>query len=167
MLPALSCLVGKFGLTQIRTADHAGIGHAVCDHFFRDPGFRDAAHGGDRNIYPLFDMGSKLGMGAHLRAGGGDGTAALDGGASGDMDQIHAGLFQLLGNIGGIVDIQTTIAVFIAGNADIDDEIFSADPAHFFNDFQRQPQPAVDVSAVFIAPLVVKRGQETAQQTVG
>ena len=167
MLSAFFCFVGEFRFAQICPADHAGIRHAVGDHFFRDPCFGDAAHGGNGNIDPFFDMCRKFGMGTHLCAGGGDGTAPLDGGAAGHMDQIHAGLFQLLGNVGGIVDIQTAVAVFVTGDADVDDEVLAADTPDLFHHFQGQPQPAVDIAAVFIAALVVQRGQETTQQTVG
>ena len=49
----------------------------------------------------------------------------------------------------------------------INDEILAADPTDFFHNFQSQLQSAVDIAAVFVATLVVKRGEEAAQQAVG
>ena len=88
------CLVAELGIAQIGAAHHADVGSTVLDQLLGNPCLVNAADRGNGNVDVLFDLSRAGGMRGLLRAGGGNGRAALDGGTARHMNHVDAGLLQ-------------------------------------------------------------------------
>ena len=161
------CLIAELGITQIGAAHHADVGSAVLDQLLGDPGLVDAADGGDGNVDVLFDLARAGGMRGLLRAGSGNGGAALDGGAARHVNHVDTGLLQATRDVDHVVEGQAAISVLIARDADVDDKVLAAALANLGDDLEQKAHAGVERAAVLIGTLVVERGQKAAKHAVG
>ena len=102
-----------------------------------------------------------------LRAGGGNRGAALDGGAARHVDHVDAGLLQATRDIDHVVEGQAAIGVLVARNTDVDDEVLTAALANLGDDLEQKAHAGIERAAVLVGTLIVERGQEATEHTVG
>ena len=164
---ACSGLVAELGIAQIGATHHADVGSAVLDQLLGNPGFIDAADRGDGNVHMLLDLTRAGGMRSLLRTGGGNGGAALDGGAARHVNHVDAGLLQATRDVDHVVEGQTAIGVLVARDADVDDKVLAAALANLGNDLEQEAHAGVERAAVLVGTLVIEWGQKAAEHAVG
>ena len=162
-----SGLIAELGIAQIGAAHHADVGSAVLDQLLGDPGLVNAADRGNGNVHVLLNLTRAGGVRGLLRAGSGNGGAALDGGAARHVDHVDAGLLQATRDVDHVIEGQTTIGVLVARDTDVDDEVLAAALANLGDDLEQKAHAGVERAAVLIGTLVIERGQETAEHAVG
>ena len=162
-----SRLVAELGIAQVGAAHHADVGGTVLDQLLGNPCLVNTADRGDGNVDVLFDLARAGGVRSLLRAGGGNRGAALDGGAARNVDHIDAGLLQATRDIDHIVEGQAAIGVLVARNTNVDDEVLAAALANLGDDLEQEAHAGVERATVLVGALVVERGQEAAEHTVG
>ena len=79
-----------------------------------------------------------------LRAGGGNGRAALDGGAARDVQHVDAGLLQATRDVDHVVEGQTTVGVLVARDTDVDDKVLAAALANLGDDLEQEAHTGVE-----------------------
>ena len=162
-----SRLVAELGIAQIGTAHHADVGGAVLDQFLGNPCLVNAADRGNGNVDVLFDLARAGGVRGLLRAGGGNGGAALDGSAARHVDHVDAGLLQATRDIDHVVEGQAAIGVLVARDTDVDDKVLAAALANLGDDLEQEAHAGVERAAVLVGALVIERGQKAAEHAVG
>ena len=139
-----SGLVAELGIAQIGAAHHADVSGTVLNQLLGDPGLVDAADRGDGNVDVLLDLARAGGVRGLLRAGGGNGGPALDGGAARHMNHVDAGLLQATRDVDHVVEGQAAIGVLIARDTDVDDKVPAAALANLGDDLEQEAHAGVE-----------------------